>query len=228
MPRFEDALKYTLEFADVLAFSDQLAAGTLITLRLSVSAMLIGLLIAIPFASLKTAGPTALRRAINVYIEAIRNTPLLVQIYLVFFGLPSIGIQLTANAAALLAMSLNVGAYATEILRAGIQSIDKGQSEAGRALGLNRIQVFCFVILKPAIRNVYPALTSQFIILMLFSSLVSAISAEDPTSVANQIQSITFRSFEIYIVITIIYFGLTLLLSSLFAPVQRTVFNYPR
>lgn len=221
-------MNYRLEFQDVLAYSDQLAAGTLITLRLSISAMLIGLAIAIPFAAIKNAGPTSLRRAVNVYVEAIRNTPLLVQIYLVFFGLPSLGIQLTANAAALLAMSLNVGAYATEIIRAGIQSIDKGQAEAGRALGLSRIQVFCFVILKPAIRNVYPALTSQFIILMLFSSLVSAISAEDLTSVANQIQSITFRSFEIYIVITIIYFGLTLLFSSLFALIARVAFNYPR
>jgi polar amino acid transport system permease protein len=221
-------LNYRLEFQDVLAYSDQLAAGTLITLRLSISAMLIGLAIAIPFAAIKNGGPASLRRAVSVYVEAIRNTPLLVQIYLVFFGLPSLGINLTANSAALLAMSLNVGAYATEIIRAGIQSIDKGQAEAGRALGLNRIQVFCFVILKPAIRNVYPALTSQFIILMLFSSLVSAISAEDLTSVANQIQSITFRSFEIYIVITIIYFGLTLLFSSLFALIARVALNYPR
>jgi len=218
---------YSLEFSDILAFSDQLIAGTLLTLQLSVSAMLVGLVIAIPFASIKTAGPKVLKRAINVYIEIVRNTPLLVQLYLVYFGLPSIGLQFTANAAALLTMSLNVGAYATEIIRAGILSIDKGQAEAGRALGLSGIQVFRHIILKPAMRNVYTALTSQFIILMLFSSLVSAISAEDLTSVANQIQSITFRSFEIYIVITIIYFALTMLLSMLFAIVHRTVFNYP-
>ncbi len=124
-------------------------------------------------------------------------------------------------------MVVNVGAYATEIIRAGIESIRKGQIEAGAALGLKRLQIFRYVVLKPALRAIYPALTSQFILLMLSSSIVSAISAEELTSMANNMQSQTFRSFEIYIVVTIIYLGLSLLFSTLFAAIQRVAFAYP-
>lgn len=220
-------MHYAFQFGDVLAASNELLEGTWLTLQLSASAMLIGLGVAVLGALGKTAGPRPLRWLIDGYIEIVRNTPFLVQIFIIFFGLPALGLRLSANAAALLAMVVNVGAYAIEIIRAGIESINRGQIEAGLALGLKQGQVFRYIVIKPALRAVYPALTSQFILLMLGSSVVSAISAEELTSAANNIQSRTFRSFEIYIVVTAIYFVLSLLFSGVFAAIGRIAFAYP-
>lgn len=204
-----------------------LLAGAWLTIKLSFSAMVIGLCVAIVFALCKTHGPAFLRWPINVYIELIRNTPFLVQLFFFYFGLPALGLQFTANVAALIAMVVNVGAYATEIIRAGIESINKGQIEAGLALNLSRLQVFRYIILKPALRTIYPALTSQFILLMLTSAVVSAISADDLTSAAANLQSQTFKSFEIYIVITGMYLLMAMGFSLLFRAVHATFFNYP-
>jgi polar amino acid transport system permease protein len=112
---------------------------------------------------------------------------------------------MSPNTAALLAMVINLGAYSTEIVRAGVEAIPSGQIEAGRALGLRRFQIVRFIILFQALRAVYPALTSQFILVLLGSSVVSAIAAEELTAIANNINSQTFRSFEIYIIVTIMY-----------------------
>lgn len=150
--------------------------------------------------------------------------PFLVQIFLIFFGLPRAGIRLDANEAALLAMVINAGAYCTEIVRAGIETIHKGQIEAGLALGLKPLQIFKNIVLFPALKAIYPALTSQFILLMLTSSVVSAISAEELTAVANNLQSQTFRSFEIYIVVTGMYFAMSLMFAGTFALIYRAVF----
>jgi polar amino acid transport system permease protein len=204
-----------------------LLKGTWITIQLSFSAMLLGLVVAIVCAWGKTSGPTPVRWAVNAYIEVIRNTPFLVQLFFFFFALPSLGLRWSAHTAALTAMVVNLGAYATEILRAGIESIPKGQIEAGLALNLKRHQIFRFVILKPALKAIYPALTSQFILLMLSSAVVSAISADDLTSVAANLQSQTFRSFEIYIVVALIYLGLAMAFSALFRLIYQWALNYP-
>ena len=219
-------MDYQFQFGDVFASSEELLAGAWLTIQLSGSAMLIGLAVAVACALVKTSGPKPARWLVNGYVEVIRNTPFLVQIFLIFFGLPSLGLRLSPYEAALVAMVVNVGAYATEIIRAGIESIQKGQVEAGMALGLSKLQVFRHVVLIPALRAVYPALTSQFILLMLTSSVVSAISAEELTSVANDIQSQTFRSFEIYIVVTVMYLAMSLMFSALFAGIYRAVFSY--
>ncbi|MBT9474484.1 amino acid ABC transporter permease [Polaromonas sp.] len=220
-------MNYTFQFGDVFAAWPLLLKGTLNTLQLSLLAMLFGLVLAIFCAWGKTAGPRPLRLLINAYIELIRNTPFLVQLFFFFFALPALGLRWSAYTAALIAMVINLGAYATEIIRAGIESIPKGQIEAGLALNLKRYEIFRFVILKPALRAVYPALTSQFILLMLSSAVVSAISAEDLTSVAANLQSQTFRSFEIYIVVAGIYLLLALSFSALFRVIFRLSLNYP-
>jgi polar amino acid transport system permease protein len=220
-------MNYTFQFGDVFAAWPLLLKGTLNTLQLSLLAMLFGLVLAIFCAWGKTAGPKPLRMLINAYIELIRNTPFLVQLFFFFFALPALGLRWSAYTAALIAMVINLGAYATEIIRAGIESIPKGQIEAGLALNLKRHEIFRFVILKPALRAVYPALTSQFILLMLSSAVVSAISAEDLTSVAANLQSQTFRSFEIYIVVAGIYLLLALSFSALFRVIFRLSLNYP-
>lgn len=220
-------MNYSFQFGDVFAAWPLLVRGTWSTIELSMLAMLMGLVVAILCAWGKTAGPRPLRWLINTYIELIRNTPFLVQLFFFFFALPALGLRWSAHTAALTAMVVNLGAYATEIIRAGIESIPKGQIEAGLALNLKRHEIFRFVILKPALRTVYPALTSQFILLMLSSSVVSAISADDLTSVAANLQSQTFRSFEIYIVVAVIYLVLALTFSALFRAIYRRTLNYP-
>jgi len=187
----------------------------------------LGLAVAVVCAWAKTSGPQAARWVVNAYIELIRNTPFLVQLFFFFFALPALGLRWSAHSAALVAMVVNLGAYATEILRAGIESIPRGQIEAGLALNLKRHQVFRHIILKPALKAIYPALTSQFILLMLSSAVVSAISADDLTSVAANLQSQTFRSFEIYIVVAVIYLALALAFSALFRFVYRLALDYP-
>ncbi|TAN00872.1 MAG: amino acid ABC transporter permease, partial [Rhizobiaceae bacterium] len=157
----------------------------------------------------------------------IRNTPFLIQIFFIYFGLPSIGVAFDPNPAALVALTVNVGAYGTEIIRAGIESIKRGQIEAGIALGLKPMQIFRYVILKPALRTVYPALTSQFIFLMLTSSVVSVISATDLAAAGNDVQSETFASFEVYLVVTAMYLVMSSVLSGFFSAIQRMAFRYP-
>ncbi len=220
-------MDYTFQFRDVWNSFDELLWGAWLTVQLSASAMALGLMVAIVCAVGKTAGPRPVQFLVNAYIEIIRNTPFLIQIFIIFFGLPVIGMRLSSNQAALLAMVVNVGAYATEIIRAGIESIHKGQIEAGLALGLKWGQVFRYIVLKPSLKTVYPALTSQFILLMLSSSIVSAISAEELASAANNLQSRTFRSFEIYIVVTGMYLVLSLLFSTVFTVINRLAFSYP-
>jgi len=218
---------YEFNFVPVFASFDQLLVGAWLTVQLSCAAMLLGLIVSIACAWGKTSGPMPLRFLINAYIEIIRNTPFLVQIFFIFFGLPALGLRLSPNGAALLALVVNFGAYGTEIIRAGIESIQKGQVEAGTALGLSKLQVFRYVIMKPALRTVYPSLTSQFIYLMLTSSVVSAISADDLAAAGNDLQSATFASFEVYIVITAMYLAMAIGFSAIFSTIEKMAFKYP-
>jgi len=137
---------------------------------------------------------------------------LLVQIFLVYFGLASIGFKFSAFSVAAAALAINVGAYTAEIMRAGFESIPPGQIEAAEGLALSRVQVYLHVILLPAIERVYPSLTSQFVLLMLASSVTSQISAEELTAVANYVQSDTYRAFETYILVALAYVLLSLIL----------------
>ncbi|MCH4542453.1 ABC transporter permease [Ochrobactrum sp. POC9] len=218
---------YNFNFAPVFASMDKLLVGAWQTIELSCAAMVLGLIVSIVCAVGKTSGPKPVRFIIDAYIEIIRNTPFLVQIFFIFFGLPSAGLRLSPNSAALLALVVNFGAYGTEIIRAGIESIHKGQVEAGTALGLSKLQVFRYVIMKPALRTVYPSLTSQFIYLMLTSSVVSVISANELAAAGNDLQSATFASFEVYIVITLMYLVMSIGFSAIFALIEKVAFRYP-
>lgn len=217
-------MDYTFQFGEVFADFPELLSGAALTLSLSLAAMAIGLLVGTLGALALDSGGRVLRAVVRVYVEAIRNTPFLVQLFLVFFGLPKLGIGLDGNQAALLAMSLNLGAYATEIIRAGVDSVGHGQIEAARALGLKPLQIFRRIVLFQALRNVYPPLCSQFILIMLASAIVSAVAAEELSGVANNIQSRTFRSFEIYIVVTGMYLAMTLSVQALLAVIGRLAF----
>ena len=152
------------------------------------------------------------------------STPLIVQLFLIFFGLPSAGVKLDADTAAMVALSINLGAYTIEIVRAGLEAIPKSQIEAGQSLGLSPFQIFRYVIIFPALRLMFPALASQFILLMLATSVVSQISAQDLFHTASIVQSRTFRDFEVYIVVAAVYLALALIFRLLFAGLYRLVF----
>jgi polar amino acid transport system permease protein len=201
---------YAFHFNVVWDHWRDLAEGAWLTIELSAIAMAIGLVLATVCAYGKAAGPSAIRWAIATYVEIIRNTPFLVQIFIIYFSLPALGISVGANEAAIAAMVVNFGAYGTEILRAGIESIPHGQIDAAKAIGLSRLQTFRHVVLFPAVKTIFPALASQFILLMLASSVVSAISAVELTAATNSLVSTTFRPFEFYFVATGLYLMMAL------------------
>jgi polar amino acid transport system permease protein len=217
-------MSYNFKFSALLPYTDQILRGIALTLELSVVTMMIGLLIGLLVALGRSSPMPAIRGAVQAYVEAIRNTPLLVQLFLVFFGLPSIGIRLDANTAATIALSINLGAYTGEILRAGFESIRTSQVEAGRSLGLTAGQTFRHVVLFPAIKAIYPALASQFVLLMLATSVVSSIGATELFHEAAFIDSRTYRSFETYALITLAYLVMTLVLRGLFSAIYWLVF----
>ena len=213
-------MKYVFQFGIVGDHLPQLLDGAWLTIRLSLGAFALGFVIAILLAFLRTAGPRLLRAGVAAYVESIRNTPFLVQLFIIYFSLPMIGIRFEPITAALLGMSLNFSGYATEIVRSGIEAVPRNQIEAGHSLGFTRLQIFRHIIVFPALRTVYPALASQFVLLMLGSSIVSAISAEELTAVTNTLQSTTFRVFEFYFVATGLYLlmvvGARLLLQAIY------------
>ncbi|THK34107.1 amino acid ABC transporter permease [Ensifer sp. MPMI2T] len=216
---------YSFEFGDVIEAWPALVSGAANTLWLSAVSVLLGVVVAASGATAKTLGSRAVRFLVDCYIELIRNTPFLVQVFLIFFGLPAIGLKMSPNVAAVTAMVVNFAAYGIEIIRAGIESIPKGQIDAGKALGLGPFKIFRLVVFKPALQAVYPALTSQMILLMLNSSICSAIAATELTAVAGDIQSRTFRSFEVYSVVTAMYFGLSIFFWCVFAAVNSMLFK---
>jgi polar amino acid transport system permease protein len=215
---------YVFQFGAVWREFDQLLLGAWLTIKLSAGAMFFGLLVGIACAQAKSSQWSALRTLVQGYVEVIRNTPFLVQLLLIYLGLPSIGIRLQPAEAALLAMVVNVGAYATEIVRAGIESVPRQHIEAGRALGLKSWHIFRFVVLIPALRAVFPALGSQFILIMLASSVVSVISAEELTAVTDAIVARNFRSFEFYLVATGMYLVMSFGFQAVFALIDHWLF----
>lgn len=217
-------MNYTFDFEAVFASWPRLLDGAWLTIQLSAVSIVLGFVLGTVCAIASRSHFKPLRWLISAYIEAIRNTPLLVQVFLVFFGLASIGIKLSADVAAVIALVLNVGAYTTEIMRAGINSIHPGQIEAAECLGMSRLHVYWHVVLLPAVERVYPSLTSQFILLMLASSITSQISAEELTATANIVQSETFRSFEIYFVVAVAYLALSFLFRAAFWLVANAAF----
>lgn len=219
-------MSYQFDFGAVLQYWDLLLNGVWLTIRLTAIATALGLLVGIAGALGRRSRAAPLRWLAGGYVEFVRNTPFLVQLFFIFFGLPGAGVKLDAEEAALIAMVFNLGAYATEIVRAGLDATTRGQIEAGLSLGLSRWLVFRHVILIPALAKVYPALTSQFIIVMLGSSVVSQISAEELTFAAGFIQSRNFRNFEVYFVITLLYLALAVGFRQVFHAIGARAFRF--
>jgi len=190
-----------------------LLIGAVMTLKITAISVLMGLIIG----TFVGMGRLSRRKIINIpssiYVEFLRGTPLLVQIFLIYFGLPSLGLNLEAFPAAVIALGINSGAYVAEIVRAGIQSVPKGQYEAARSLGMSHTMAMRYVILPQAFRNILPALGNEFIALLKDSSLVSVIGITELMKSGQIVISRTFASFSIYGGVALIYFAMTFTLS---------------
>jgi polar amino acid transport system permease protein len=205
-------MNYEFDFSFLATHWRALVDGMLLTLRMSVTTIVLGFAFGVALAVARTQGGPLLRKAVVFYVEVLRNTPLVVQAFWLFFGLAALQIRVPALAAAVIALVINVSAYTAEIVRAGIESIPRGQMEAASCLGMSRWKVLRLVVLPQAVERMYPALISQFILMMLATSIMSQISAEELTAAGYGIQSDTFRGFEIYLVIAVIYLVLSWLL----------------
>ncbi|CAM4000365.1 amino acid ABC transporter permease [Bordetella tumulicola] len=210
-------MDYSFDYSSVLEYWPQFLHGAWLSIQLSFGATILGFALGSVCAAASNSQSHWLKRIVSIYVEVIRNTPLLVQLFLTYFGLSSIGLPLSATVAAMATLVINVGAYTTEIMRAGMDSVSPGQIEAAECLGMSRLQTYWHVILRPAMERVYPALTSQFVLMMLATSITSQISAEELTAVANLVQSMTYRAFETYMVTAVIYLCLAQLMRAGFA-----------
>lgn len=209
-------MQYEFNFAALAPYWQSFLSGAWVTIQLTVASVALGMVIGVLCAVARRSHLRSLQTVAGIYIETVRNTPFIVQIFFIFFGLSSIGLRMPILWAAIFALVINVGAYTAEIVRAGMDSIPRGQIEAAEALGLSKFQIYRDIIIMPAIEKVYPSLTSQFVLMMLTTSIASQISAEELTGVANNIQSNTFRSFETYIVVGLLYIGITFLMRGAF------------
>jgi len=209
-------MRIQLDFMAVLSEWQLLLNGVAWTLSLTAISVLLGTLLGTACAWVRARGfgsnlaPTWLRSGVGIYVELIRNTPFIVQLFFIFFGLPAAGVKISAEVASVIAMVINLGAYAAEIIRAGLEATPKGQIEAAHSLALSRSQTFLWVVLPPALKKVWPSLVSQIIIVMLGSSVCGQISTRELSYSADLIQSNNFRSFEAFIVVGSIYLVLSI------------------
>ena len=218
-------MNYTFRFTPVINRMDQLLEGVVTTVAVSAVAIVLGFLLGVAGALALRSRVRPLRLVIHAYVEVIRDTPLLAQLFFIYFGLPGIGLRLDAITAALIALVVNLGAYTTEIVRGGIDAVPRGQWDAGFALGLSQLQVFFLVVLKPALKIMFPALASQFTLLMLATSILSQIGVEDLFHMGSLIDSATYRSFEVYAVVCGLYLVLALAFRAVFAGLYALLFT---
>jgi len=204
-----------------------LLKGALYTVQVSILAIAVGLVLGWLFGVAAVSGVTVLRIITFGYVQFIRGTPLLVQIFLIYFGLPALGINVPAYWSGVIALGLNSGGFQAEIVRAGIESIDRGQSEAARSIGMSRLQTLIFILVPQTVRRVIPPLTNELITLVKSSSLLSAIAALELTHAGQLIIARTFAPFEIYAAVALIYLLIVSVLSRASALLERRVFvNY--
>lgn len=221
-------MSYSFDFSVIWENLDVLLAGAWLTLKMSLLAIAFGLVIGIIGSLFRTSDNKVLNGVALAYVEIIRNTPYLIQLFFIFFGLPNLGIKLSAEQAAILSLAINFGAYSTEIVRAGVESIPKGQIEAGLAIGFKKLSVFRYIVVPPALANIYPSLIGQVILAVLFTSVVSQIAAEDLTYAGNFLNSRTFRSFEIYFTLALLYLAIVWIVKAMAYLVELRFFEFAK
>lgn len=199
-----------------------LLLGAAVTIEITVVSVAVGFIIGLVVGVARISQIKILRIIAAIYADCIRGTPLLVQIFLIYFALPMVtGHRIEPFFAAVMACGINSGAYVSEIFRAGIQSIDPGQMEAGRSLGLSWWQTMLYVILPQAVKNILPPLGNEFIAMLKDSSLVSVIGFEELTRRGQLIIAQTYGSFEIWLTVAALYLAMTLAISRLVAYLER-------
>jgi polar amino acid transport system permease protein len=202
-------MTYSLDFTWLGEAVEVIATGAAMTIFLIVMAAIGGTVLSILGAAGRRSRLSGIRWLIAAYVELIRNTPFLAQLFFVYFGLPSLGIRFSGVSAAILAMTVNLAAYGIEIVGAGLDAVPLGQSEAGLALGLRPRLVFIKIVLPQALKIIFPALTSQIVITMLESAVVSQVAVRELTYEADLLQARTFRAFETYFIVTLVYLALS-------------------
>jgi len=214
------------DFLALAGYGDLVLRGAVVSLLLTALITASGLVLAVFFVTLATYANKPLKLMVAAYVEAIRNTPFLAQMYLIFYGLPLIGLTLNEYISAYIALTVYLAAYATEIIRAGVKAVPEGQIAASLALGMTRARTFVDIVLPQALRKIFPALKGQVILAMLTTSIVSQIAVRELTFEANFIQGRSFRSFEIYIVVAIVYIFLVYLVTRAFDIVGHKIRAY--
>lgn len=219
-----------LRFFEIYRRSDYLwtlLEGALFSIGLTVAAAVMGFVFALVLSGVRFAQVPYLRNVATCYVEFIRNTPLIVQLFFVAFGLPMLlGYQWPFWAHALLALVLNFSAYFSEILRAGYGTVPSGQREAAAALGMGDLLIFFKIILPQAVAKMYPSLASQFIFLFLTTGVISEIGVNDLTQAGKFIDSRTFRTFEVFFTLTVLYIAISLTFKVMLAGLQRRLFAW--
>lgn len=221
-----------MNFAFLSKYSQFFIDGTKVTITISLCTLIFGFLLGMIIALGKISRNKIVSFIASSYIEFLRGTPLLVQLYIIYFGLPTLGIKFpdlgsipSEYVASVVALSINSSAYIAEILRSGIQSIDKGQMEASRSLGLDYSTSMRLVIIPQALKNVLPALANEFIVLIKESSIVSIIGIQDLMYSADTVKGNTFLAFEPLLVAAMIYFVLTFTLSRIVSAIESNMQN---
>jgi polar amino acid transport system permease protein len=200
-------------FSQITRYIPLLLGGLGLSVVIAVIGMLVGSVLGILVAVAKKSPFKLLQLLVDVYIEVFRNTPLLIQMYLFYFGLGQFQLHISAMNAALLALILNNGAYTGVIFQTGLDAVNKGQREAASALGMTSLQTYRYILIPQAFRIVIPPLTNQFISLFLFSSVASTISVPELLSQTLLIDSLTMRTFEVFIVTTLLYLAVTTIIT---------------
>ncbi len=215
----------TLQYGQIIQYLPDFLLGALTALWIAAVAFAGGLLIGLVGAAVLSFGPRAARIPIIAYVRFFTYTPQLVQIFFLFFALPEAGITLSPVAAVLIGMTLNAGAYLTEIERAGFESVPRAELDAAETLGFSRAQTVWYVIAPHVVRALYPALSSHYIIMTLGTSMAAIFGVEELTGRALNANAISFRSVEIFSVVAVIYVVLTIIASTLLWLVGRWLFR---
>lgn len=218
-------MSYTLQFGQVVGQIPYLIGGAWLSLQLASLSFLFGMAIGLVNATVLAYGPRWLRWPVHAYVVFFLNTPLLVQIFFIFFALPDAGILLSPYEAVLIGMSLNAGAYLTEIQRAGFQSIRRAEVEAAEVMGFNLVQIVWYVILPHICKVLFPPLSNQYIIQVMTTSIAAIFGVEELTGRTYNINAQTFRSLEIFSITAGIYVVLTMIASALLVMVGRRLFR---
>ena len=214
-----------LQYGQVFQYLPDFLLGALTALWIAGVAFAGGLLIGLIGAAVLSFGPRAARIPVIAYVRFFTYTPQLVQIFFLFFALPEAGITLSPVTAVLIGMTLNAGAYLTEIERAGFESVPRAELDAAETLGFSRVQTVWYVIAPHVVRALYPALSSHYIIMTLGTSMAAIFGVEELTGRALNANAISFRSVEIFSIVAVIYIALTIIASTLLWLVGRWLFR---